>query len=411
MVGQRKMKSSMVHRVIVTLLAAYALTGVLFAQSLTAISRVDTDNSSIVDMVFGDVAVDMELSQPIPFKLNAASNPNRIFIDFEGLQWSSEAANGINASTLIKNVDFGLIRPGWSRLVLELSKPLTVLTAEMAVDQSSGSATFKLRLAETDQSEFDAQIRPEENEFAQSHEAPIETKEGPLRIMIDPGHGGVDPGAVVGKDLEKQLMLSFAQELQDYLAITGLYEVYLTRDDDKFISLTGRIGRSRAEMADVFISLHADALIEGNATGITVYTLSDKASTEAAAQLAQEMDRTDLLLGHDLTYQDDEIAGILHDLAARDTNQRSEALADQMVKEIGDALFKSRMRPRLSAAFTVLKAPDTPSILIELGFITNPRDRANLKNPNWRAQVIEGIEAGLRKWEIEDAARAKLLRK
>ncbi|MEM7242031.1 MAG: N-acetylmuramoyl-L-alanine amidase [Pseudomonadota bacterium] len=382
----------------------------IWAQELSALSRVDTENSVIKDRLFGGVRADLALSQPVPFIINAAKEPNRIFIDFQGVTWSSDDAGRIETSETVTNVAFGLIRPGWTRLVLELSEPMRVQSAEMAVNEADGSAKFRLRLRAASQEDFDLDIRKP----AQSGEnlgISVPRPSGPLRVILDPGHGGVDPGAVVQKIQEKDLMLMFARELQDHLNKTSLYEVKLTREMDEFVSLSGRIGRARDVEADVFISLHADALAEGVASGITVYTLSERASDEAAAQLAREMDRTELLLGLDLTDQDDQIASILYDLARRDTQSRSESLADHVVEEMGNALLKSRMRPRLSAAFTVLKAPDMPSILVELGFITNPRDLANLRNPNWRKQVIAGFEAALRAWEIEDAARAKLLRK
>ena len=380
------------------------------SQELSALSRVDTENSVIKDRLFGGARARLALSQPVPFILNAENEPNRIFVDFQGLTWSSADAEQIEESELVTNVAFGLIRPGWTRLVLELSEPLRAEEAEMAVNSADGSAIFNLRLRSVSQEEFDLDIREAPQENATTALAAVDPK-GPLRVILDPGHGGVDPGAVVQKTQEKDLMLMFARELQAHLNKTALYEVKLTRDMDEFVSLSGRIGRARDVEADVFISLHADALAEGVASGITVYTLSERASDDAAAQLAREMDRTDLLHGLDLTDQDDQIASILYDLARRDTQVRSEALADHVVTEMGRSLLKSRMRPRLSAAFTVLKAPDMPSILVEIGFITNPRDLANLQNPNWRKQVIVGFEAALKTWEIEDAARAKLLRK
>ena len=399
-----------IFRLISVVFALFWASLPLFAQDLTALARVDTDQSTIKNRIFGGVLVDLALNQPVPFILNAADDPLRIFVDFEGLSWSSKDATSIEEADEVTNVAFGLIRPGWTRLVLELSAPLVVTDAEMSVDQADGSGRLRLWMKGADLEQFREEIRP--TTLATSKPAlPKERGDRRLRVVLDPGHGGVDPGAVVAKNFEKRLMLQFARELQEHLNKSALYDVYLTREVDEFVSLSGRIARAREVKGDLMISLHADALAEGVATGITVYTLSGRASDSAAEQLAREMDRTDILLGHDLSAQDDQITAILYDLAQRDTQLRSEALAEQMIESIGESLLQSRMRPRLSAAFTVLKAPDIPSILIELGFITNPRDLANLKNKAWRERVIIGIEAALQAWEIEDAARAKLLRK
>ena len=178
-----------------------------------------------------------------------------------------------------------------------------------------------------------------------------------------------------------------------------------------FTSLTGRISHARQGQADVLISLHADALEEGSASGITVYTLSNKASDEAAEQLASQLDRADLLAGVDLSEQDEVVTSVLMDLARLETNARSNDLAGQIVSGIAQATQRSRSRPQLSAAFTVLKAPDIPSVLIELGFLTNKRDLRNLLNPEWRRNVQKGILQGLGVWGINDAAQARLLRK
>lgn len=205
-------------------------------------------------------------------------------------------------------------------------------------------------------------------------------------------------------------MLKLAREMKEALIVSGRYEVFLTREEDVFLSLQGRITKARIGGADVFLSLHADALAQGTASGTTVYTLSDLASDAAAQNLAESHERSDLLAGVDLGEQDDLVATILMDLARIETMPRSEKLADAIVLGIADAVGKIRSRPRLSAGFSVLKAPDIPSVLVEFGFMSNPKDLANLANPAWRTRAIHGILNALDRWSLQDAAEARLLR-
>jgi N-acetylmuramoyl-L-alanine amidase len=168
--------------------------------------------------------------------------------------------------------------------------------------------------------------------------------------------------------------------------------------------LPQRVSLARAAGADVFISLHADALAEGRATGTTIYTLSDEASDEASALLAERQDRTDILAGVDLTAHDDQIATVLMDLARRETTPRTDRLADALVDGLKNTLGKLHKRPRLEAGFSVLKAPDIPSVLIELGFMSSEKDLDRLRDQVWRSQAAVGIVDALDLWALEDAA-------
>lgn len=387
-------------------------------QTLSALSRVNTEQSVISDRLFGDVDVKLALSQAVPFRIFTLSNPNRVILDFREVEWSSAEATSVEQSEKISDIRFGVYQPGWSRLVLPISEPMKVRVAEMDLDQTTGSAQLNVRLTSTDQEKFDSasKARPDSD-----WEIPVVQFDGeprtrqlgdrPIVVAIDAGHGGLDPGAVVDGYQEKDLVLAFATELRERLAKTGRYNPFLTREGDTFLSLTGRISHARKGDADVLISLHADALSDGNASGITVYTLSNKASNQAAAQLAAQLDRADLLAGVDLSEQDDQVASVLMDLARVETNARSKELAGQLVHSIAEATQRSRKRPQLSAGFTVLKAPDIPSVLIELGFLTNRKDLNNLLNAQWRAGIQTGILNGLEAWAVEDAAQARLLRK
>ncbi len=184
----------------------------------------------------------------------------------------------------------------------------------------------------------------------------------------------------------------------------------LTRRDDSFVPLEARVSIARAAGADAFLSLHADAVAEGVAKGATIYTLADRASDSASQLLAERHDREDLLAGVDLTGQDDVVAGVLMDLARIETQPRADRLADALVEGLRAAVGVHK-RPRLEAAFSVLKAPDIPSVLVELGFLSSERDRARLTDPEWRARAAVGIRDALLAWASADAAEARLIRK
>jgi N-acetylmuramoyl-L-alanine amidase len=229
-------------------------------------------------------------------------------------------------------------------------------------------------------------------------------------VVLDPGHGGVDPGAERDGVREADLMLTFARELKEVLRRAGM-QVVMTRDADVFVPLETRITVARAAQADLLLSLHADALAEGRATGATVYTLSETASDTASAKLAERHDRADLLAGVDLTRHDDVIADVLMDLARLESTPRSDHLADAVVEGLRQSVGGLHKRPRLSAGFSVLKSPDIPSVLVELGFLSSDRDRARLTDPDWRRRAAEGIRDALQAWAVEDAAEAALLRR
>ena len=229
-------------------------------------------------------------------------------------------------------------------------------------------------------------------------------------IALDPGHGGVDPGAQRRGQDEADLMLVFAIELREVLLRSGLFDVVLTREGDWFVSLPERVTIARGAGAAAFISLHADALAAGDARGATVYTLSETASDAASEALAESHDRADLLAGVDLAGSDDEVADILIDLARLETAPRSDSLADHIVEAMDGAGVELHPHPRLEAGFSVLKAADIPSVLVELGFISDMDDLANLMDPEWRETVQEAIRDALVAWAIADEARVGLMR-
>ena len=204
-------------------------------------------------------------------------------------------------------------------------------------------------------------------------------------------------------------MLTFARELRETLLRSGGFSVAMTRDDDVFVSLEGRITRARAAGAEVFLSLHADALPEdaGRAQGATIYTLSEEASDLASQRLAERHDQSDLIAGVDLAGQSDEITLVLMDLARQENEPRTDALATALVTGLEGEIGQLNSRPRRSAGFSVLKAPDIPSVLVELGFLSSARDRERLADPEWRAAAARGIRDALRAWADADPRLAR----
>lgn len=384
---------------------------------LQALARIDAARSSLEDRE-DRVALTLGLSQPVPFRVFALADPARIVVDFREVDWSGFDGAALGDSAAVTGLRYGIFRPGWSRLVLDLDRPMLTVSAEMAADRARGTAVLTLLLAPAGETEFAAAAKAHARDAWALPDATVSGKarprqlgDRPLVVVIDPGHGGIDSGAEREGYLEKDLVLQFSRELKEALIRSGRYRAELTRSTDVFLSLPARITRARALGADVFLSIHADALSEGNASGTTIYTLSGKASDTMAAELAEGHDRADLLAGVDLSQQDDQIAEILMDMARLETDQRSEKLARRVVEGIAGAVGRIRARPHLSAGFTVLKAPDIPSVLVELGFMSNRRDLSNLLTPKWRATVIDGIIAALDLWTVEDAAEARLLRK
>ena len=407
---------SSVARLLMVVFALWA--GGAQAQQMSALARLDVSRSFVRDDGRSGLAIDLHLTQAVPYRVFTLDQPRRLVVDFREVDWGGVKAADLLSGKQAAGLRFGLFRPGWSRMVVDLTNPMLVRQAGMVTDPETGEATVQLRLVATDEAGFAAAAGAPASALWDGPQiakvpAPIRRRtgdKGPLVVVLDPGHGGIDPGAEQGGRKEADLVLTFARELKEVLTRAGGFKVLMTREEDVFVPLETRISIARAAGADVFISLHADTLSEGRASGATVYTLSETASDEASAKLAERHDRGDLLAGVDLAGQDDVIATVLMDLARQETAPRAGKLADQLVISLKQAIGRMHKRPRQSAGFSVLKAPDIPSVLIELGFLSSTQDFQNLTSKEWRLQVAEGIRAGLGEWAKQDAAEARLLR-
>jgi N-acetylmuramoyl-L-alanine amidase len=206
-------------------------------------------------------------------------------------------------------------------------------------------------------------------------------------IYIDPGHGGPDPGTIGHNGTyEKNVTLAVARELQRQLLATGRYRVKLTRGGDQYVPLRSRFEMAREDRADIFISLHADSSFVGDPRGASVYTLSETSSDAEAAALATKENKADLIDGVDLTKQNAVVTSILIDLTQRETKNMSAHLAELMVDQLGKTTLLLPNTHRF-AGFAVLKAPDIPSILIEMGYLSNVQDEALLLSAEHQANL------------------------
>ncbi len=368
------------------------------------------------DMAALEIA--LPLSQPVPWRAQVLASPPRLVLDLNTVDWSVLPASTLAAAAgpALRALRLGQAN-GWARMVIDLAGTYRLEQAALTPARDSDGATLRLILARVTAENF-ARSAQAEDTFATRFggallhpEAPATTPaRRPMVVVLDPGHGGADPGAERDGLRESDLMLGFARELRDVLVRAGGFEVVLTRDADVFVSLNARMRAARAAGADVFLSLHADALPDGLASGATLYSLSDEASDRSAAILAERHDRGDLLAGVDLRRADDAIADVLISMAQLETRPRTDALAESLVSGIRAQGLRLHRRPHQSGAFSVLRAPDMPSLLIELGFMSNPRDLANLQDPEWRQRMQAALAEALRAWQEADTASAPLRR-
>lgn len=382
------------------------------AQPVSGLARFE--GGAVTD-IRGGVSVELDMSQGVPWRLFTLDEPRRLVLDFREVDWTGADATDMDQSDSVAGLRMGPFQSGWSRMVIDLSEPLAVDSAAMRVDRESGQARLLLALSSTSAETFAeaAGVAPDPawgGRSPSARRAAPKQSGDPVVIVLDPGHGGIDPGAQREGITEADLMLTFARELREVLLRAGNYRVELTRSEDVFVSLEARVAKAHESGADLFISLHADALAEGMAHGAAVYILAEEASDAASAALAERHDRDDLLSGLDLSGSDDRVAQVLLDLARLDNTPRSRALSGHLVAGIRNALGQVHKDPEREAGFSVLKSADIPSVLIELGFLSTERDLKNLQDPAWRAGMAAGIRDGIAAWELEDSALSRLRR-
>ena len=378
----------------------------------------------------------LDLDKTIAFHAFPLADPYRVVVDIP--QVSFQLPAGVATSRgLIKAFRYGLVMPGGSRIVFDLTGPARIAHSYVLEAANGQPPRLVLELEEVDRATFvqslSADSRPElrraivgSKDTVATIEAKIETAPKPaaasdkpaaasdqpaaadksataadkpagpadLRpvIVIDPGHGGIDNGTQSGNEYEKNLVLEFGMALRDRIEKSGKYRVVMTRTDDTFIPLDDRVKIARTQSAALFVSIHADALPrrEGDAQGATIYTLSDRASDAEAERLAETENKADAIGGVNLTEEPTDVADILIDLAQRETRTFSNRFARLLMGEMKNST-RMHKHPLKSAGFRVLKAPDVPSVLVELGYVSNKDDLEHLVSENWRSRTVGSV--------------------
>ncbi len=346
----------------------------------------------------------MDLSRKIDLHVFTLADPYRVVLDIPQVTFRLPPKAGETGRGLIKAFRFGLVMPGGSRIVIDLNKPARVDKA-FVVDAADGApARVVLDLVATDRDSFLRKIALDQRfahtqvpATAASHEQQASAGDARPVIVLDPGHGGIDTGTKgPNGQMEKDIVLDFAKRLKEKVETTSKYRVLLTRSDDTFVPLAERVRFAREAGAALFISIHADSLPrrEGDAQGATVYTLSETATDPAAARLAEQENRADVIAGVDLKDQPDDVAGILIDLAQRETKTFSVQFADKLVG-IMKRTARMHKEPLKSAGFRVLRAPDVPSVLVELGYVSNKEDLQSLSSDSWRDHTADSMASAI----------------
>jgi len=365
----------------------------------------------------------IDLSDKIKFRIFALSDPYRIVIDLPEISWRLPVdvikRNLGGKKTLISNFRYGYFRTGLSRIVLDIKEPIRVKSSFIITPTKGKKYRLVIDLVKTTRKIFLAAMRkskikernkksklrrvensrnnllsrvpnPEKRaKLEKSNIQGVQANKKPV-IVIDPGHGGIDPGSTSGRVFEKYITLEVAKVIESHLKTLGRYKVFLTRRNDKFIRLRKRISIAKLRGANLFISLHADAIKNKRVRGFSIYTLSEKASDKEAADLARKENKADVIAGVDLSAESPVVSDILIDLRQRNTMNESSKFAVGLVTHIRK-VTKSLSNAHRFAGFAVLKSPDIPSVLIEMGFLSNRADEKALLNPRYRANLARSI--------------------
>jgi N-acetylmuramoyl-L-alanine amidase len=344
-----------------------------------------------------------DLTRPVEMRAFALADPYRVIIDLDEVHFHIAPPAGERRG-LVRTFRFGLFAPGKSRIVVELAGP-AVIERALTIEGGEGrpprlhldllrTDADGFRRALTDRAVSNIARRGDRETLGPRLSPRAEEDSGPPVVVIDPGHGGIDPGATAPStgDEEKMIVLDFAKVLRDKLAAGGRYRVVMTRDRDIFIPLADRVRVAREARAQLFISVHADSIsgANENARGVTVYTLSDRASDADSERLAERENKADAIAGLDLSDEPSEIADILIDLTRRETRIYSANFARTLAGEMRQVTRMHRL-PLRSAGFQVLRAHDIPSVLVELGFVTSRRDVEMLTSAIWRDRTAESV--------------------
>ncbi len=348
-----------------------------------------------------------DISQSVEFQIILLPDPSRLVIDLPEIEWRLDEEMATGRDGQVQGLRYGLFQPGVSRVVMDMARPFEVQEAFLLPPGETPHYRLVIDVAASSPAKFMAASRtsmavrrslapapPRGQPLVPFAETPRRA-DGKRVVAIDPGHGGVDPGAIGTSGVyEKDITLAMAKQLKQVLERTGKYHVLLTRERDIFVRLRERFAIARREGAELFISLHADAIKNKNLRGLSVYSLSETASDAEAEALAQKENKADLIGGIDLSTESPEVTNILINLAQRETVNDSARFAAMLLKEL-DPVTPLLRRSHRFAGFAVLKAPDVPSVLVELGFLSNATDERHLRDARHRDKLARGIASGI----------------
>ncbi|RMF71121.1 MAG: N-acetylmuramoyl-L-alanine amidase [Alphaproteobacteria bacterium] len=379
---------------------------VLMLLAVTAAQAADRTPAHVDGLRLGEnpgftrfvIDVDRKLAPRVFF----LANPYRMVIDLPPLRFAKTMRKATPRG-LVKALRYGAFKPGVSRVVLELAGPARLLRQFTLPPRGTGRYRLVFDLAPTDAGHFARLVAaraPAKADPPPGRSPPVRQMKGmpvPARpvVYLDAGHGGMDPGTMGALGVpEKVITLAVARRAARVINQSGRYRARLTRDRDVFLPLRERIRIARRGGADLFISLHADSIRNRRVRGATVYTLSETASDKEAAALARRENKADVLAGLDLDDQPPEVAGILISLAQREAMNRSAHFANLLVPELRRRV-RVRSNPHRYAGFVVLKAPDVPSVLVEMGYLSNRQDAAFLASRRGQQRIAEALLAAI----------------
>ncbi len=344
----------------------------------------------------------IELSDPVNLRAFALAGPDRVVIDMPEVSWRLGSPPRPSGFGAVKSYRYGQFRAGNSRMVIDLNQPVSVSDALVISPSAGFGYRVVIDLFPTTRPKFDAQagwpadLKKRESD-AERLAALIAAQQAPPAgsgkriVVLDPGHGGLDSGTIgVNGLMEKDLALAEGLKLARTLRQRG-YTVVLTRTNDSFIPLRQRVAIARANKADIFIALHADSNPDPETTGTSIYTLNDGRSDREASALARRENQSDAIAGVDLSGENNPVAPILIGLAQRDTRNKSSEFATNALHNLGQVTDLLARSPHRSASLAVLVAPDVPAVLVELGYLSNNGDAAQMNTDSWRAKVADAI--------------------
>ncbi len=345
----------------------------------------------------------IELSDPVNLRAFALASPDRVVIDMPEVTWRLGAPPRPSGFGAVKSYRYGQFRAGNSRMVIDLNQPVTVSDALVLPPSAGFGYRVVIDLFPTNRTKFDAlagwpaDLKKRESDAEKlaaliaAQQSPPVKGGGKKVVVLDPGHGGLDSGTIgVNGLMEKDLALAEGLKLRRLLQARG-YSVFMTRDSDSFIPLRQRVAIGRADKADLFIALHADSNPDPETTGTSIYTLNDGRSDREASALARRENQSDVIAGVDLSGDNNPVAPILINLAQRDTRNKSSEFATNALKSISQVTELLAHSPHRSASLAVLVAPDVPAVLIELGYLSNKGDAAQMNTDAWRGRVANAI--------------------